>query len=181
MFDPFSILGAIGSLFGGASKSSQEAKVAQNNTALDQFKTELAGRIAGANQANTRATSIRTAPGARLGQSAQGNLVQNWKPVQTAWSGKAGDIPQVSGGYKDLTFDPVTKQIANNNQADALMRSEVGYGAQDVAPFLQQPNAPTMSSSSWVDSLLGLGGLGGGIAGLFAKKPGMTADPFSKG
>lgn len=181
-----SILGALGGIFGGASKAKTEAKTNQNNTALDQFKTELAARIAGTNQQNTRAQSIRTAPAARLGQSATSNMVQNWTPVTKApyVPGQQGN--RISGGFSALGFDPTTKQIAGNNQADALARSQGGWGSADVAQPMTMPNAPTMSSNSWLDKLLGLGGLAGGVAGAVApyvpkKKPPATQASSSTG
>jgi hypothetical protein len=173
------IISALGGLLGGAAKDRGEAKVQQNNTALDQFRTELAGRIAQTNASKNRADMVTSAPGARLGQSAMGNMVQNWTPVTKApyVPGQQGN--RITGGFNSLGFDPTTKQIAGNNQADALMRSNLGLNAPDISPEMTMPNAPTMSQGSWLDSLLGYGGLLGSAAGAFQKKP-MTAEPFQK-
>ena len=174
------ILTGIGGLLGGASKAKAEAKQNQNNTALEQFQQELAARIAQTNAAKNRADTVTSAPAARLGQSATGNMVQNWTPVtKTPYvPGQQGN--RISGGFNALGFDPTTKQIAGNNQTDALMRSNLGLNAPDISPLMTMPNEPTMSKGSWLDSLLGYGGLLGSVAGAFAKKP-MTAEPFSKG
>ena len=150
--------GALATLLGGMASSRGTAKVQQNTTALDQFQSELAARIAQTNASKNRAATITSAPGARLAQSATGNMVQNWTPVTKApyMPGQQGN--RISGGFNSLGFDPTTKTIAGNNQADALKRSEMGWGAPDISPEMTMPNAPTMSSSSTLDKLIGYGG-----------------------
>ena len=159
--------GALATLLGGMATSRGTAKVQQNNTALEQFQQELAARIAQTNASKNRAATITSAPGARLAQSATGNMVQNWQPVNVApyVAGQQGN--RISGGFNSLGFDPTTKQIAGNNQADALKRSEMGWGAPDISPEMTMPNAPTMSSGSALDSLLGYGGAAAGLLKAF--------------
>jgi hypothetical protein len=170
------ILGAIGSLLGGIAGSGSKAKADQNQTALDQFKTELSARIAQANTGATRSASIRTAPGDRLKQATQGNLAQEWtNPSIAAFDPANPYAKRVSGGIGAVNPSSIMRDIGAANQTDALSRSQAGQNSTDIAPAMVMPNAPEMSSSSWLDKLIGYGGAAATAGGMMT--PSDTASP----
>lgn len=172
---------SLATILGNVADAQGAAKKDQNSTALDQFRTELAGRIAEQNAASKRASDIRTAPGDRLAQGATGEFVSNFQPVKTTWGG-AGTAPVTTGGIGVPGQYPNTKYLADSMQSDAVVRSQQGWNSPDIAPFLVAPDAPTMSKSSWLDSLLGIAGPASNLLGLLGGgKNGSTGNGSTSG
>lgn len=159
---------ALATVLGSQAQAQGDAKTAQNTTALDQFRAELAGRIAEQNAASKRAQDIRLAPTARLAQGATGDFVRNWQPVSVSWGGQ-GTRPVVSGGVNAMTPDATTQELALAMQNDARERMTRGWESPDIAPLMTLPDAPEMSKSTWMDSLLGGAGANAGIVGEIIK------------
>lgn len=168
------LLAGLGSLFGGASAARSDAKKDQASTAQDQYRSELAAWTARQNAEANRANTIASRPGQRLAQGALGNMVESFTPPTVSWGG-AGSIPKVSGGWGDLKFNDATKQNASLMQRDALMRQMQGQSAPDIASVNPMPSEPTMPSKSWLDTLLGVGGMVGGAAGAYQDAQGQQA------
>jgi hypothetical protein len=170
------ILSGLGSIFGGAAKAKQDAKIQQadmatqqGNLALNAYNTDMTARA-------KQASDISTQPTNRLQQGALGNMVSEWTPSKVNWGG-AGTIPQISGGFSDLKFNDSTKQSADLMQKDALLRQMQGQTAPDITVAKPVPdvmaNFPS-NKTSFLDQLLGWGGLLGSAAGAFSnstKKP----------
>ena len=159
-------LGAASTILGSMSDARSNANMAQNTTAMSLFDRMLAASIAERLSQSQRAQDIRTAPGDRMQQQMQSNLIQGWKPVsvQSDWA----KIPNVTGGVP--AFNAGTLELAGLNSADALARARQGQAAPDITPIMQTPEAPQMSSANWLDSLLGYGGAAAGLLSLFTKK-----------
>jgi hypothetical protein len=157
------LISGLGSLFGGMGASRDQAKKDQADTALRQYQTEMQGWQAQQGARNTQADQMAMRPTQRLQQGALGNLIEGWKPVGVEWGG-AGTMPKVSGGYNDLRFNDSTLQQADLMQRDALARQLAGGQASDISQIAPMPSAPTMPKKSWLDTLLGIGGLAGGVA-----------------
>ena len=174
------LLTGLGGLFGGMSSSRDEAKQAQADTALKQYQTEMMGWQVQQQARNTQADQMASRPTERLQQGALGNMVTDWTPSRVSWGG-AGTIPQISGGFTDLKFNDMTKQSADLMQRDALLRQMQGGQASDISQIAPMPSAPTMPKKSWLDTLLGLGGLAGGVAGAYQMgQPPTYEDPWKQ-
>lgn len=170
------LMAGLGSLFGGMGAARDQSKQQQGNLALDQYKTELGGWQAQQQARNTQADQMAARPTQRLQQGALGNMIEGWTPSSVSWGG-AGSIPKISGGFSDLKFNDMTQQQAQLMQRDALARQLAGGQASDISQIAPMPTAPTMPKKSWLDTVLGLGGLAGGVAGVLdplmaKKKPG---------
>lgn len=165
------LLTGLGGLFGGMSSSRDEAKQAQADTALKQYQTEMMGWNAQQNARNTQADQMASRPTERLRQGALGNMVTGWTPSSVQWGG-AGTIPKITGGFSDLKFNDMTKQSAELMQRDALLRQMQGGKASDISQIAPMPNAPTMPKKSWLDTLLGIGGLVGSVADVYGTAKG---------
>ena len=162
------LLTGLGGVLGGASKARSEANQQQGQMALSQYNTELAGKIAEQSAQTNRARDVSTAGPTRLKEQILANMIQGWKPMNVTpnWSGK----PQISGGMPS-SFSPATQMQAGSMSRDALMRQLQGVNAPDITPPITLPNAPQMPRSGWLDKLLGIGGLIGGLAGAIPQKP----------
>ena len=160
------LLTGLGGLFGGIGASRDEAKQAQADTALKQYQTELQGWQAQQGARNTQAEQMATRPTQRLQQGALGNMIEGWTPSSVSWGG-AGTIPKISGGFSGLQFNDSTKQQADLIQRDALARQLAGGQASDISQIAPMPSAPTMPKKSWLDTVLGIGGLAGGVADVY--------------
>ena len=174
------LLSGLGGLFGGMSSSRDEAKQAQADTALKQYQTEMMGWNAQQNARNTQADQMASRPTERFQQGALGNLATGWTPQKSTWGG-AGTIPQRTGGWSDFKLNDMTLQNAELMQRDALLRQMQGGQASDISQIAPMPNAPTMPKKSWLDTLLGLGGLAGGVAGAYQMgQPPTYEDPWKQ-
>jgi hypothetical protein len=163
------LLTGLGGLFGNASQAKADAKKQQSDTAAQQGQLMLGAYNADQNARTTEANQLATRPTERLQQGALGNLVEGWTPSRVSWGG-AGSIPQISGGFSDLKFNDSTKQSADLMQRDALMRQMAGGQASDITQAKPVPNVTANfpnSNSSWLDKLLGIGGMMGGLAGVW--------------
>ena len=163
------LLSGLGSLFGAASSAKSDSKQQQSNMASQQGQNELAAYTAAMAGKARQAEDIATRPTDRLQQGALGNLVTGWSPTNVEWGG-SGTIPKISGGFNDLQFNDMTKQSAELMQRDALKRQMQGQRAADITQVGQVPdvtkNYPS-SKGSWLDTILGIGGMAGGLAGVW--------------
>lgn len=131
---------AIGKIFGGASKSSQDQKNfdAQNAYNWERLKLE--------------------APGQRARTSLGAALAKNYQPRSIKWggpgSGLRGEIPEFSGGsqgaMRSALQDPMLQQLLS----DAI-------AGKAPASYDQQATR----KSSLLDKILGIGGLAGSLIG----------------
>jgi hypothetical protein len=178
------LLSGLGSLFGGMASGKADAKQQQANTAQQQNSGELAAYTAAQAGAARRAEDVATRPGQRLAQGLQGNVVTGFQSPTVDWGG-AGTIPKVSGGWQDLPFNDMSKMNATMMQRDALLRQMQGQGAADITPVAAPPdmskNYPD-SKGSWLDTLLGLGGMAGGVADIYGqyKNTATPEDPWKQ-
>jgi hypothetical protein len=177
-FPLLGILQGLGSLFGGASAASQNAKSQQSNAAAQQANSELAAYTAQQNAKGQQAQDIAQRPTDRLQQGALGNMVSEWTPSSVQWGG-AGTIPKISGGFSDLKFNDMTKQSADLMQRDALMRQMQGQGAADITSVGQVPDVTkNYPKESWLDKILGYGALGfGGAESIMGAFKNSTPNP----
>ncbi len=170
-FNWLGMLTGLGGLFGGMGASRDQAKKDQADLALKQYGTELQGWQAQQGARNTQADQMATRPTQRLQQGALGNMIEGWTPSSVSWGG-SGTMPKISGGFSDLKFNDMTRQQADLMQRDALARQMAGGKASDISQIAPMPAAPTMPKKSWLDTVLGLGGLVGGVAGAYQNSKG---------
>lgn len=176
---------ALGSIFGGAAKGSQEAKTAANNSATDLYRAQSANY--GTQQQAIlqllqmlssmdmeRAQFGATSPQQYAQNSLRGDFLANAKPISI--SHPRANIPQISGGFGPSQFSQNTRQLGQEMSRDALMRMLQGPPkAPDTSgALIAPPTAPTMQGAGTLDKILGYGGLAGsligGIGGLFGNK-----------
>jgi hypothetical protein len=158
------LLSGLGGLFGGASKSSADAKSAQATAAAQQANSELNAYTVQQQAKQQQAQDISQRPTDRLQQGALGDLVTGWTPQKTTWGG-AGTIPQSTGGWGDFKLNDMTLQNADLMQRDALLRQMQGQGAADITSVGQVPDVTkNYPKESWLDKILGYGSLGLGAA-----------------
>lgn len=163
-----STLGDVGTVLGSMADARSNANTASNNTAMSLYDRMLSAAIADRMAQSQRAQDVSDAPGNRMRQQLQSNLIQDWKPVSI--SSNYAVKPTVSGGIGSVGFNDTTKELAGLNSQDAMTRAKMGWDAPDITPKMNMPQAPEMSGGSWLDTLLGYGGAAASMAGLYGKK-----------
>lgn len=150
-------IGALGGMFSGAAKGSQEGRTNQDLANASIYRTRTEGEL-GKGQLDLAQNQYNMqAPGHRAQQVSLADLMMNMKDASVGGPGNWG----ASGGMRPSALGDMSKVAA-------MLAAKQHMGKLQTGEQLYQPNLgapPQASKAGWFEKLLGGLGLAGGIVG----------------